>query len=69
MSRHRMFNEPVDRVVIKLPRPLAAFFRKNFKHGQRSTFVASCIEEFQQKHELKTMETELSEVRDTKHSV
>lgn len=62
-----MFNEPVDRVVIKLPKTLALFFRKNFKHGQRSLFVANAIRHFQREQELKTMEDDLNNVRDTRH--
>lgn len=68
MSRHKMFNEPVERLVIKLPKTLALFFRKNFKHGQRSLFVANCIREFERNHEIKQMEDDLRGVRDTRHS-
>ena len=64
MPRHKIINEPIDRIVIKLPKSLAAFFRKAFRHGQRSEFVANCIRRFQREQEINTMENELREVRD-----
>lgn len=67
MSRHKMFTGPIDRVVIKLPRELAAFFRKNFKHGQRSLFVANCIREFQRDQEINEMEENLRSVHQPRH--
>lgn len=67
MSRHKMFNEPIDRVVIKLPKTLALFFRANFKHGQRSLFVANCIRKFQHDQEITQMEENLRGVHQPRH--
>jgi metal-responsive CopG/Arc/MetJ family transcriptional regulator len=68
MSRHKMFDEPVERIVIKLPKTLAAFFRKQFKHGQRSVFVADSIRRFQKEHEIKQMEDDLRSVASPRHT-
>ena len=57
--------EPVDRVTIKLPKSVAAYFRKAFPHGRRSDFVTQCILQHQHDQEVSLMEDELRKV--TKH--
>lgn len=66
MPRHKITSEPIDRIVIKLPKSLAAFFRKAFRHGRRSEFVANCIRRYQREQEIAAMEDDLREVRDTR---
>lgn len=66
MPRHKIINEPIDRIVIKLPKSLATFLRKAFRHGQRSEFLANCIRRYQREQEINTMEDELREVKDAR---
>ena len=54
--------EEVERVILKLPKSVAAYFRKTFPHGKRSDFVVQCILEHQHDQEIKNMEKELRKV-------
>ena len=49
----------IERVTLKLPKALAAYFRKAFPHGKRSDFVISCIRRHQKEQEVKSIEAEL----------
>jgi len=51
--------ESIERVIIKLPRSLANYFREAFPHGKRSEFVAGCIREHQHKQEIGEIEDKL----------
>ncbi len=51
--------EGVERVTLKLPKSVAAYFRKTFPHGQRSEFVVECLNRFRREAEIKTIEDEL----------
>ena len=51
--------EPIERVVIKIPKNLADFLRKSFPHGKRSDFVASCIRNYKNQREIEEMENKL----------
>lgn len=51
--------EPIERITIKLPKSLAVYFRKTFRHGQRSKFVMQCILDYKHKNEIDTMESQL----------
>ncbi|MDO8626423.1 MAG: hypothetical protein Q7K39_03120 [Candidatus Magasanikbacteria bacterium] len=68
MPRHKIQTEPIERVVIKIPRSLAVYLRKTFRHGQRSEFVGGCIRRHMRDQEIKTMESDLGDVRD-KHII
>lgn len=68
MPRHKIQTEPIERVVIKIPKSLALYLRKTFRHGQRSEFIAGCIRRHMREQEIKIMETDLGDVRD-KHSI
>jgi len=46
----------IERVVIKIPKEVADYFRKTFPHGQRSEFVARCILAHKHKKEISEME-------------
>jgi len=50
---------PVERVVINLPKEVAEYFRKTFAHGKRSEFVAQCILDYKHKREIETIEQQL----------
>jgi hypothetical protein len=51
--------EGVERVTLKLPKSVAAYFRKTFPHGRRSEFVVECLERFRREAEIKAIEDEL----------
>lgn len=53
--------EQIERVTLKLPKNVAAFFRSAFPHGKRSDFVAGCILRYQQEQEVKAVEEKLRE--------
>ena len=38
-----MQKEKIERVVLKIPKSIADYFRSAFPHGTRSEFVARCI--------------------------
>lgn len=54
--------QPVERVVIKIPKEVADYFRSTWKHGQRSEFVSRCILNYKHQQEVKNMEDSLREV-------
>lgn len=51
----------IERVVIKIPKEVADYFRCAFPHGKRSEFVARCILDHKHDHEVKKMEKVLLE--------
>jgi len=55
----RINKNPVERVVLKLPKEVAEYFRKTFQPGKRSNFVAQCILDYQKKEKIKKMEDHL----------
>jgi len=54
--------DSIERVTLKLPKPVAAYFRKAFPHGQRSKFVEACILTHKHQSEVEKMEKELRKV-------
>lgn len=54
--------EPIERLIIKVPKSLAAYFRKAFPHGRRSAFVAECIRNYQKNQEIGEMENKLRQL-------
>ncbi len=54
--------EQIERLIIKIPKSLATYFRKTFPHGKRSDFVAQCILDYQKKQEIAEMEDKLRSV-------
>lgn len=50
---------PVERVVIKIPKEVADYFRRAFPHGKRSDFLAQCILDYKKKKETEKIEEEL----------
>lgn len=60
MPKHS--EESVERVILKLPKSVASYFRKEFPHGKRSQFVADCILAHQHEQEIAGMEHELRKV-------
>ena len=63
MAKIKANQNMVERVTLKLPKAIAAYFRKTFPHGKRSDFVASCIEQYQKNQEIRTIENELRKVK------
>ena len=51
--------EQIERLIIKIPKSLATYFRKAFPHGKRSNFVAECIIDYRKKQEIVQMEEHL----------
>lgn len=56
LSMPRGKKEPVERITIKLPKSVAAYFRKAFPHGRRSEFVEECIANYKHTQEVSLME-------------
>ncbi len=54
--------EKIERVVIKLPKSVADYFRREFPHGKRSNFVAGRIMEYKRQDETKKIENELGDI-------
>ena len=54
--------EQIERLIIKIPKSLATYFRKTFPHGKRSDFVAQCILDYQKKQEIAEIEDKLRTV-------
>ncbi len=52
----------IERLVIKIPKSLAAYFRKTFPHGKRSDFLVECILDYKRKREIEQIEDKLREV-------
>lgn len=52
----------VERVILKLPKSIAAYFRSAFPHGKRSEFVAHCIMNHKHAEEVASIERELKKV-------
>lgn len=55
----RKSDEPIERLIIKISKSLATYFRKTFPHGRRSDFVAQCILDYKKKQEIAEMENKL----------
>lgn len=52
-------NDSVERIIIKLPKSLATYFRNAFAHGKRSEFIAKCILDYKHQLEIKDIEEKL----------
>lgn len=61
-------DETIERVTLKLPKSVAAYFRKAFPHGQRSNFVAECILKHKHQAEVEKIEKELRKVGKVRQS-
>jgi hypothetical protein len=63
MKSTKQVVENRERVVVKLPKEVAAYFRKEFNRGKRSEFVTSCILRHRQEKEVALIEEDLQSVR------
>lgn len=54
--------ETIERIIIKVPKSVADYFRAEFPHGRRSEFVVKCIMDYKKQKEIKNIEDELREV-------
>jgi hypothetical protein len=52
-------SDPIERLVLKLPKSLATYFRNTFAHGKRSEFIAKCILDYKHQIEIKEIENKL----------
>jgi len=57
--------EEIVRLTLKLPKPVADYFRKTFPHGARSEFVIRCIGEYQHKKSIENIEDGLRGLKNT----
>lgn len=62
IARKKEQNDSIERLIIKLPKSLATYFRNAFAHGKRSEFIAKCILEHKHQLEIKEMEEKLRAV-------
>lgn len=51
--------ESIERLIVKIPRSLAEYFRDTFPHGKRSEFFAECIKDYRRKREIEDIEEKL----------
>lgn len=58
----KVSEEQIERLIIKIPRSLAEYFRKTFPHGKRSDFVVKCIQDYKKRQEIAEMEEQLRAV-------
>lgn len=61
--------ESIERLIVKIPKSLAEYFRANFPHGKRSEFFAECIKEYQLKKEIEEMEKKLRVVNKKRQKI
>lgn len=54
--------EKIERLIIKVPKSVADYFRLTFPHGKRSDFVAECLMKHKHDKEVKSFEEELRKV-------
>jgi hypothetical protein len=54
--------ESIERVIIKLPKSVAMYLRKEFPHGKRSQFIADCIVAHEKANEIAKTEEALRKV-------
>ena len=59
IARKNEQNDTIERLIIKLPKSLAAYFRSTFAHGKRSEFIAKCILDYKHQLEIKDIEEKL----------
>jgi len=59
MEKNKDNPNKIERVVIKIPKAVADYYRSTFSHGTRSEFVARCILEYKHKQEVELMEDNL----------
>lgn len=49
----------IERVVLKIPKTIADYFRYAFPHGQRAKFFIDCILNYKKEQEVMEMENKL----------
>ena len=54
--------EPIERIVLKVPKSIAEYFRATFPHGKRSDFVVDKILEYKHFQEVKVIEKQLRDL-------
>lgn len=61
--------ETIERLIVKLPKSLAEYFRSTFPHGKRSDFFTECIKDYQLKREIEEMENKLRVVNKKRQKI
>ncbi len=61
--------ETIERLIVKLPKSLAEYFRSTFPHGKRSDFFAECIKDYRLKREIEEMENKLRAVNKKRQKI
>ena len=61
--------ETIERLIVKIPKSLAEYFRNTFPHGKRSEFFADCIKDYRSKREIEKMENELRTVNKKRQTI
>jgi len=51
--------ETIERMVIKIPKSVADYFRTTFPRGKRSEFVVQCVMDYKHKSEIEEIESKL----------
>ena len=51
--------EKIERVVLKIPKLVADYFRTEFPHGQRTKFFIKCVLDYKKEQEIKQLEDKL----------
>jgi hypothetical protein len=63
MPRPKRTTEPMERLILKVPRSVAVYFRTAFRHGERSVFFERCILEHQRASKVRDLEDILRRAR------
>ena len=61
--------ESIERLIVKIPKSLAEYFRNTFPHGKRSEFFAECIRDYRLKREIEEMESKLRMVNKKRQKI
>jgi|GEM_PF-1242539 len=61
--------ETIERLIVKIPKSLAEYFRSTFPHGKRSEFIAECIKDYRAKREIEEMENKLRAVNKKRQKI
>ena len=53
----------MERLILKVPRSVAVYFRSAFRHGERSVFFERCIAAHQRDSKVRVLEETLRRAR------
>jgi hypothetical protein len=58
-----------ERIVLKIPKSIADYFRATFPHGKRTKFFVNCILEYKHKEEINKIEKQLRKVSKKRNKI